>query len=243
MPSISAGSSPPRCKAGAGLRCSTATTIERRPASARAAEVSLQNYRRLVSAAQRAEINAPTPEGEAARRAIGDAAGRGEREVLASGRRASRLHLSSVADRGAGRHAACRPTTLRLPCRPRFPARARRMSGLSRTLDARPVRRRLRAARIRRPADRGDRARRGEAAACRSRCIASTIADAAALYGSALVLVRPDGHVAWRGDRAPDDALAMIDTVRGAGPRIAARRASAAAGAAATSSAARPPGP
>src|SRR5262245_52141087 len=44
---------------------------ERRPASARAAEVSLKNYRRLVSAAQRAEINSPTPEGAAARLAIG----------------------------------------------------------------------------------------------------------------------------------------------------------------------------
>src|SRR5215831_3168867 len=45
---------------------------ERRPASARAAEVSLSNYRRLVSAAQRAEINAATAEGEAARRLIGE---------------------------------------------------------------------------------------------------------------------------------------------------------------------------
>jgi hypothetical protein len=48
---------------------------------------------------------------------------------------------------------------------------------------------------------------------------------AAALYERRLVLVRPDGHVAWRGDALPDDALALIDTVRGAGPCIAARRA------------------
>ena len=45
---------------------------ERRPASARAAEVSLANYRRLVSAGQRAEIYSPTPAGDAARRAIGE---------------------------------------------------------------------------------------------------------------------------------------------------------------------------
>jgi hypothetical protein len=41
-------------------------------------------------------------------------------------------------------------------------------------------------------------------------------AEAAALYQRKLVLVRPDGHVAWRGDRAPDDARAVIDRVRGA---------------------------
>ncbi len=34
-------------------------------------------------------------------------------------------------------------------------------------------------------------------------------------YERRLVLVRPDGHVAWRGDREPDDAGALIDTVRG----------------------------
>ena len=44
-------------------------------------------------------------------------------------------------------------------------------------------------------------------------------------YEKKLVLVRPDGHVAWRGDGEPEAPLTMIDTVRGAGPRIAARRA------------------
>ena len=35
------------------------------------------------------------------------------------------------------------------------------------------------------------------------------------LYARDLVLVRPDGHVAWRGDAGPDDALAVVDRVRG----------------------------
>ena len=41
--------------------------------------------------------------------------------------------------------------------------------------------------------------------------------DIAALYERKLVLVRPDGHVAWREDACPDDAFALIDRVRGAG--------------------------
>jgi hypothetical protein len=39
---------------------------------------------------------------------------------------------------------------------------------------------------------------------------------AARLYQRTLVLVRPDGHVAWRGDRAPENPIHVIDTVRGA---------------------------
>jgi 2-polyprenyl-6-methoxyphenol hydroxylase-like FAD-dependent oxidoreductase len=40
--------------------------------------------------------------------------------------------------------------------------------------------------------------------------------DVLRTYERALVLVRPDGHVAWRGDRLPDNCLALIDTLRGA---------------------------
>ena len=36
------------------------------------------------------------------------------------------------------------------------------------------------------------------------------------LYGAALVLVRPDGHVAWRGDAAPEDPFEVIERIRGA---------------------------
>ncbi len=37
-----------------------------------------------------------------------------------------------------------------------------------------------------------------------------------AVFDGALVLSRPDQHVAWRGDRLPADPLALIDRVRGA---------------------------
>jgi flavin-dependent monooxygenase StaC len=42
--------------------------------------------------------------------------------------------------------------------------------------------------------------------------------EAADRYGRALVLVRPDGHVAWRGRELPDDLDALAATVSGADP-------------------------
>jgi hypothetical protein len=44
-------------------------------------------------------------------------------------------------------------------------------------------------------------------------------AEAFDTYQRRLVLVRPDGHVAWRSDQTPSmaDALQIIDVVRGAG--------------------------
>ncbi|RDG38283.1 FAD-dependent monooxygenase [Streptomyces corynorhini] len=40
-------------------------------------------------------------------------------------------------------------------------------------------------------------------------------AEVAGLYERSFVLVRPDGHVAWRGDDPPRDPAAFVDTVRG----------------------------
>lgn len=39
---------------------------------------------------------------------------------------------------------------------------------------------------------------------------------AASLYETKLVLIRPDGHVAWRGNALPADCAALIERVRGA---------------------------
>jgi hypothetical protein len=46
--------------------------------------------------------------------------------------------------------------------------------------------------------------------------ITVTQPDVVQLYEHRLVLVRPDGHVAWRGNEPPPNALALIDKVRGA---------------------------
>lgn len=60
-----------------------------------------------------------------------------------------------------------------------------------------------------------------EAAAARGVPLASTTIvtpEAIAIYEFPLVLVRPDGHVAWRGKEVPRDPGAVIDVARGARP-------------------------
>ena len=197
--------------------------IERRPVSARATEVSLRNYRRLTSAAQRNEIYSPTPEGDAARRAIGE-------QLVEENKKTWHpigIHLGYIyhpspivvpdgSSKPADDTIGYQPTT--------FPgARAPHVwlaPGHS-ILDLF-----------------GDEFVLLKFSDCPSGGIEKAAAsrgvplavhriehrDAAVLYERALVLVRPDGHVAWRGDREPNDPAALIDTIRGAGPRIAARR-------------------
>jgi hypothetical protein len=58
-------------------------------------------------------------------------------------------------------------------------------------------------------------------AAAQRRGVRLTIATvddqaAARLYDRRLVLVRPDGHVAWRSDLAPPEPLNLVDRLRGA---------------------------
>jgi 2-polyprenyl-6-methoxyphenol hydroxylase-like FAD-dependent oxidoreductase len=48
------------------------------------------------------------------------------------------------------------------------------------------------------------------------RSVAVPGAEAASLYERRLALVRPDGHVAWRGDTLPGDLIQVMDRVRGA---------------------------
>jgi hypothetical protein len=49
------------------------------------------------------------------------------------------------------------------------------------------------------------------------RAVAIADPEVAALYERPLVLVRPDGHVAWRGNECPANAAAVVSRVRGTG--------------------------
>lgn len=74
---------------------------------------------------------------------------------------------------------------------------------------------------------RGDGARLAEEAARRSVPLTHLRiddADVRACWERALVLVRPDQHVAWRGDRVPEDPGALLDRVCGGPARDAGAR-------------------
>jgi 2-polyprenyl-6-methoxyphenol hydroxylase-like FAD-dependent oxidoreductase len=200
--------------------------LERRPACVRANEVSLQNYRRLISAEPSSDILAPTPAGEAVRSAIGE-------RLVEENRRSWQpigVHLGYI----------YHPSPIVVPDGTAQPE--------DDTFGYRPTAfPGARAPHVWLTPDRsildlfGDgfilldfagRPTQAIRAAAATRGVPLAVhrvdyPEAAALYGNALVLVRPDGHVAWRGDREPDAPLVVIDKVRGAGERVAARQAEA----------------
>ncbi|HLH93038.1 MAG TPA: FAD-dependent monooxygenase [Xanthobacteraceae bacterium] len=197
---------------------------ERRPASARAAEVSLQNYRRLTSAAPRTEIYDATPAGEAVRRTIGARlVAENEKSWHPVGVHLGYIYHPSPIVVPDGTPAPADDTIGYVPTS--FPgARAPHAwiapeRSILDLFGAGFV--------LLKFADVASDAMERAAAARRVPLAVHRIDDAAiaALYARKLVLVRPDGHVAWRGDALPPSAEALIDTVRGAGARVAARRA------------------
>jgi hypothetical protein len=194
---------------------------ERRPASARAAEVSLKNYRRLVSAAQRAEIYSATPEGDAARRVIGERlVEENEKTWQPVGVHLGYIYHPSPVVVPDGSSLPEDDTFGYQPTA--FPgARAPHVwlapghSTLDLFGDGFVL---LKFSDV--STDSIENAAASRGVPMKTHRIEHR--EAAALYGRSLVLVRPDGHVAWRGDRQPADAFAIIDAVRGAGPRVAA---------------------
>jgi 2-polyprenyl-6-methoxyphenol hydroxylase-like FAD-dependent oxidoreductase len=198
--------------------------IERRPASARANLVSLGSFRRLNAAPPNPAIDQPTPEGEAVRRVVG-------RKLVEENQKSWHpfgVHLGYIYDPSpiVVPDGTTRPPEDTFGYEPSAYPGARAphiwLTNNRSTLDLYgPGFTLLSFDGV---------APDGIAQAAAHRGVPFTVQplehrDAAELYAGRLVLVRPDGHVAWRADDAPRDPMALIDTVRGAGPRIAARRA------------------
>jgi FAD binding domain len=196
---------------------------ERRPASARAATESLKNFRRLTAPGHHAAIYEATPEAEMLRQSLG-------RMLVEQNEKAWHpmgVHLGYIYDPSPivipdGSPRPPDDTVSYVPSA--FPGcRAPHvwLEPNQSTLDLFGN-----GFSLLQFADVPTRPLEAAAAACGVPLTVHRITNsaAAALYARRLVLVRPDGHVAWRGDDMPADPAAVIDTVRGAGPCIAARR-------------------
>lgn len=197
---------------------------ERRPAASRAVEVSLRNYRSLLSAEQRSHIETEGPAGDAARAAVGAALESENQKVW----QAVGVHLGYIyhpspivvpddSEKPIDDTIGYVPTTFPGARAPHVWVAENKsildLFGMSFVL-----------------LDFGAESTAPFEAAAEERKVPFTVhridnPAAASLYARKLVLVRPDGHVAWRGDATPKNAGAVIDTVRGAGLNAVARRA------------------
>ena len=181
---------------------------ERRPVALRNVAASTENLGRMLSTRERKpppEVFETGPQADAIRREYGDWFTADHAARMVHERLSSRLPLRRFADRVAGRHAGAAARDPHLYPDARGRARARRMcccptgarpsicsgAALCCCVSA-PMRRAGRACcgRRRTPAF--------PCGPCRSICRRSAQA-----YQRALVLVRPDGHVAWRADAEP----------------------------------------
>ena len=197
--------------------------IERKPVAIRNIKASTDNLERMLAPRTThkppPEVFQPGPAGDAARKKYGE----WYTELMRHEWFMNGYHLGYRYDDSpivvAGRHAgaAARRPDLhpdRAAGRARAACLARR-----RALDARSLRQRFcaAAARRRRAGGRGLVSARAPSAGVPLRGRRARGAGGARrLYERALVLVRPDGHVAWRADAEPADARALIDCVRGA---------------------------
>ena len=197
--------------------------IERKPVAMRNIKASTDNLERMLAPRTThkptPEMFQPGPAGDAARKQYGA----WYTELMRHEWFMNGYHLGYRYDDSpivvAGRHAGA--AARRPDLHPDRAARRARAACVDRrgALDARSLRQGFRAAAARRRCAGGrrhrPRLRRSRRAAARRS--ASPSPEVRKLYERALVLVRPDGHVAWRADEEPADAAALVDCVRGAG--------------------------
>jgi 2-polyprenyl-6-methoxyphenol hydroxylase-like FAD-dependent oxidoreductase len=197
--------------------------FERRPAAARATEESHANYHRLVAHPKAQDINDPTPAGDETRRRMGARlVSENIKAWVAPGIHLGHVYEPSPITIPDGSTAPPDDRVTYIPnARPGARAPHFWLRENVSSLDLFGIGFTL--------LNFGSAATAPFEDAARRRGVPLTVhsitnAAAAALYQKTLVLVRPDGHVAWRSNGVPADCLAVIDTVRGAGPPVAALR-------------------
>ena len=216
MPRISPGCSPRCCKGWAEPAMLDAYQAERQPITDQVSQFAFnmsQGRSRISAARFRPTSSATTKSGEATRARDRQGGLRSLCPAAVLRRAELRLFLRGLADHRLRRRSRTRPIRWASSTRRRCRAAARRISGCATAarsttrwaqgygllrFDGRvAVDGLVAAAKTTRYPARGSRHRRWR--------------NGNELYASKLVLVRPDRHVAWRADAAPDDPLGLVD--------------------------------
>jgi 2-polyprenyl-6-methoxyphenol hydroxylase-like FAD-dependent oxidoreductase len=201
-----------------GGQLPAAYDAERRPVAIRNGTSSTQNYGAWVQAVGREHVLADTPEGEAQRRAVGDQMNAMLAQEWYSFGVAMgyRYDTSPIICPDGSPPTPDDPSEYVPTARPGHRAPHAWLAHGRSTLDLFGDGFTL--LRLSVPGDAGDVAPLADAAAnigLPLNVIAIDDPAIARLYERRLVLVRPDGMVAWRGDSFPDDVAALVATVSG----------------------------